>query len=182
MPVDLIEVYSALNGMHFSQESLRSTLYMHNWRKFRSLTSDNMERWKAEEKQSQNANRCAFSMICGFGGSKSRLAKAAGAEVAVQQRNEKLHAAVAWSALGRQNLQNTSKHLSTGPLFEVPLSKNCTWLWLQAHLQVKMYKTPVFWSTLGGFDVAKVSGRRNRYIDWYSVGQFINQWVSQSIS
>ena len=31
----------------------------------------------------------------GSGGSKSRLAKAAGAEVAVQQRNEKLHAAVA---------------------------------------------------------------------------------------
>ena len=38
---------------------------------------------------------CVFPMICGSGGSKSRLAKAAGAEVTVQQRNEKLHTAVA---------------------------------------------------------------------------------------
>ena len=37
-------------------------------------------------------------MICGSGGSKSRLAKAAGAEVPLQRRNEKLHAAVARSA------------------------------------------------------------------------------------
>ena len=33
-------------------------------------------------------------MICGSAGSKSRLGKAAGAEVAVSRRNEKLHAAV----------------------------------------------------------------------------------------
>ena len=34
-------------------------------------------------------------MICGSGGSKSRLAKAAGAESSGQMRDEKLHAAVA---------------------------------------------------------------------------------------
>ena len=39
-----------------------------------------------------------FSMICGCGGSKSNLGKAAGAEVAVELGNEKLHAAVARSA------------------------------------------------------------------------------------
>ena len=33
-----------------------------------------------------------FPMICGSGGSKSRLAKAAGAEPAGQMRDEKLHA------------------------------------------------------------------------------------------
>ena len=36
-------------------------------------------------------------MICVSAGSKSRLAKAAGAEVAAQSRQEKLHAAVARS-------------------------------------------------------------------------------------
>ena len=36
-----------------------------------------------------------FSMICGSAGSKSNLAKAAGAEVALQRTQEKLHAAVA---------------------------------------------------------------------------------------
>ena len=38
-----------------------------------------------------------FSMICGSAGSRSNLVKAAGAEVAVELGNEKLHAAVARS-------------------------------------------------------------------------------------
>ena len=38
-----------------------------------------------------------FLMICGWAGSKSNLGKAAGAEVAVERRHEKLHAAVARS-------------------------------------------------------------------------------------
>ena len=41
------------------------------------------------------AKLCVFPMICGSGGSKSRLAKTAGAEPAGQMRDEKLHAAVA---------------------------------------------------------------------------------------
>ena len=35
------------------------------------------------------AKHCVFPMICGSGGSKSRLAKAAGAEPAGQMRDEK---------------------------------------------------------------------------------------------
>ena len=41
------------------------------------------------------AKHCVFPMIWGSGGSKSRLAKAAGAEPAGQMRDEKLHAVVA---------------------------------------------------------------------------------------
>ena len=44
-----------------------------------------------------------FSMICGWAGSKSNLGKAAGAEVAVELGNEKLHAAVARSTFPSQN-------------------------------------------------------------------------------
>ena len=40
------------------------------------------------------AIHCVFPMICGPGGSKSRLAKAAGAEPSGQMRDEKLHAVV----------------------------------------------------------------------------------------
>ena len=47
-------------------------------------------------------------MIWGSGGSKSRLAKAAGAEPAGQMRDEKLHAVVARSTFPSQNVQNTS--------------------------------------------------------------------------
>ena len=46
-------------------------------------------------------------MIWGSGGSKSRLAKAAGAEPAGQMRDEKLHAVVARSTFPSQNVQNT---------------------------------------------------------------------------
>ena len=47
-------------------------------------------------------------MICGSGGSKSRLAKAAGAEPSGQMRDEKLHAVVAQSTFRSQNVQNAS--------------------------------------------------------------------------
>ena len=48
-----------------------------------------------------------FFQIWGSGGSKSRLAKAAGAEPAGQMRDEKLHAVVARSTFGSQNVKNT---------------------------------------------------------------------------
>ena len=106
-------------------------------------------------------------MICGSGESKSRLAKAAGAEPAGQMRDEKLHAVVARSTFPSQNVQNTpcsdhfwklrcwksarrcgakhiskskcTKHTRSGPLLEVEMSKKCTPLWREAHFQVKMY-------------------------------------------
>ena len=77
-------------------------------------------------------------MICGSGGSTSRLAKAAGAEPCGQMRDEKLHAVVARSTFGSQNVQSTP---CSGPLLEVDMSKKCTPLWREAHLEVKMYKT-----------------------------------------
>ena len=123
-------------------------------------------------------------MIWGSGGSKSRLAKAAGAEPAGQMRDEKLHAVVARSTFPSQNVQNTpfsdhfwklrcrksarrcgakhiwkSKVLKTGglgALLEVEMSKKCTPLWREAHVQVKMYKTPHVRATFGGSDVEKV--------------------------
>ena len=48
-----------------------------------------------------------FPLICDSGGSKSRLAKAAGAEPAGQMRDYKVHAVVARSTFGSQNVQNT---------------------------------------------------------------------------
>ena len=47
-------------------------------------------------------------MVSGSGGSKSQLAKAAGAEPAGQMRDEKVHAVVARSKFRSQNVQNTS--------------------------------------------------------------------------
>ena len=65
-------------------------------RKYRGARSQNKEGTSAENVR-KVANRYVLPMICWPGGSKSRLGKAAGAEVAVQQKNEKWHAAVARS-------------------------------------------------------------------------------------
>ena len=89
------------------------------------------KKMEMREKVGKSRN-CVFPIICGSGGSKSRLAKAAGAEPAGQMNDEKLHAVVARSRFPK------SKHTIVGPLLEVEMSKKCTPLWREAHLQVKM--------------------------------------------
>ena len=62
----------------------------------------------ADARKGRNVGiHCVFPMICGSGGSKSRLAKAAGAEASGQMRDEKVHAVVARSTFPSQNVQNT---------------------------------------------------------------------------
>ena len=65
------------------------------------------KKMQMREKVGKSRNTVFFPMICGSGGSKSRLAKAAGAEPAGQMRDEKLHAVVARSTFPSQNVQNT---------------------------------------------------------------------------
>ena len=55
------------------------------------------EKMQVREKGGQSRNTVFFPVFCGSGGSKSRLAKAAGAETSGQMRDEKLHAVVARS-------------------------------------------------------------------------------------
>ena len=97
---------------------------------------------------------------------------------------EKVHAVVARSTFPSQNAQSTpaphhfwqlrcrksarrcgakhiskskcTKNTSSGPLLAVEMSKKCTPLWREAHCQVKMYKTPGFWTTFGSSDVASL--------------------------
>ena len=94
------------------------------------------------------AKHCVFPMICGSGGSKSRLAKAAGAEPAGQMRDEKLHAVVARSTFPSEKVQNT-KHLGLRALLEVETSKKCMPLWREAHFEVNMYKAHHCRTTFG---------------------------------
>ena len=98
------------------------------------------------EKVGKSRNTVFFPMICGSGGSKSRLAKAAGAEPAGQIRDEKLHAVVGAKHISKSKC---TKHLSVGPLLEVEMSKKCTPLWREAHFQIKMYKTHHSRTTFG---------------------------------
>ena len=110
------------------------------------------KKMQMREKVGKSRNAVFFPMICGSGGSKSSLAKAAGAEPAGQMRDEKLHAVVARSTFPSKNLQNTM----IGPLLEVEMSKKCTPLRREAHLEVKMYKAHHVRTTFGSWDVEKV--------------------------
>ena len=75
----------------------------------RRKKKEERRRKKKEERRKKKVSKhCVFPMICGSGGSKSRLAKAAGAEPAGQMRDEKLHAVVVRSTFRSQNVQNTS--------------------------------------------------------------------------
>ena len=167
--------------------------------KLPTIWTDEKQRWsrriekrRAEERRSEkrksqkkeDVGACVFPMFCVSGGSKSRLAKAAGAEPSGQMRDDKLHAVAARSTFQSQNAQNTlgpdhfwqlrcrksahccgakhiskskaTKHTSFGPRLEVQMSKKCTQLWREAHFEVKMLKTPGVRTTFGSSDVVKV--------------------------
>ena len=85
-------------------------------------------------------------MICGSGGSTSRLAKAAGAEPAGQRRDEKLHPCCGAKHISKSKVLKTG---GLGPLLELEMSKKCTPLWREAHFEVKMLKTPGVRTTFG---------------------------------
>ena len=74
------------------------------------------EKRKSEKKEDAGARKgrkvaihCVFPMSCGSGWSKSRLAKAAGAEPSGQMKDEKLHAVVARSTFPSQSVQSTPR-------------------------------------------------------------------------
>ena len=97
---------------------------------------------------------------------------------------EKVHAVVARSTFRSQNVQNTrgsdhfwklrcrksarrcgakhiskskcTKHTMVGPLLAVEMSKKCTPLWREAHLEVKMLKALGVRTAFGSCDVEKV--------------------------
>ena len=114
------------------------------------------------------AKHSVFPMLCGSGGSKSRLAKAAGAEP--NWPDERLKSArrcgskhiskstctkhtqgrttfgscdVEKSArrCGAKHISKSkcTKHTRSGPLLAVEMSKKCTPLWCEAHFEVKMF-------------------------------------------
>ena len=149
------------------------------------------EKRKSQKKEDAGARKgrkvaihCVFSMFCGSGGSKSRLAKVAGAEPCGQMTDEKLHTGVVPNTFPSQNGKSTStsehfwkfrcrksahrcgakhmskskrtKHTIFGPLLEVEMLKKCTPLWHEAHFQVKRYKTHHARTTFGIGDVEKV--------------------------
>ena len=109
------------------------------------------EKRKEEERRSEK--RKAEKMFCGFGGSKSRLAKAAGAEPSGEIRSQKVkntsHPELfcqlrCWKSAGCCGAKHIRKPKVfktdlLGPLLGVEMLKTCTQLQLQLQLH---YTTP----------------------------------------
>ena len=131
-----------------SEETVREEKV--NEEKVMESQKKNEEKLQVREKVGKSRN-IVFPVTCGPGGSKSRLAKAAGAERAGQKRDEKLHVVVVLITCGSPKEQNTAtsnhfwklrcrksawgcgakhitkskctKHTNIGPLVEVEMSK-----------------------------------------------------------
>ena len=112
------KLHAVVTQSTFLRQNVQNTLCTDHFWKFRCGKSArrcgaNQKRESLQKKDPgarkgrKVAKHCVFPMVCGSGESKSRLAKAAGAEPAGQMRDEKLHAVVTRSTFRSQNVQNT---------------------------------------------------------------------------
>ena len=120
----------------------------HYRRKFRSQTSDNMDRWKAEmgrvreeEKKKEDQKRESL------GRKKIQVREKVG-----KSRNTVFFQ---WFMAPEGRKVGSLKRRMRSHLARWEM-KNCTPLWREAHLEVKMYKAPHVWTTSGSWDVEKV--------------------------
>ena len=107
-------------------------------RKFRSETSDNMDSWKAEVRRVRRE--------------KIRRKKMQVREKVGTSRNTVLFQ---WFVAPEGRKVGSLKRRVQSQLARWEM-KNCTPLWREAHLQVKMLKTPGVRTTFGSWDVEKV--------------------------
>ena len=137
-----------LNSLYISIGVLIYSTIYHNmitWysfnggrRKFRSQTSDNMERWKAEQ---------------GRGIEKRKIRrKKSGCGASWPQERWKIARRCGAKHIWKSKVLKTG---GLGALLEVEMSKKCTALWREAHFEVKMYKTLGVRTTFGSWDVKK---------------------------
>ena len=122
---------------------------IHNRRKFRSQTSDNMDRWKAEEGRGREKRKIRREKI--------RRERVRGQKIQMREKVGKSRNTVffQWFVAPEGRKVGSLKRrvrsqLATGAM------KNCTPLWCEAHFQVKMYKAHHGRTTFGSWDVEKV--------------------------
>ena len=155
-------------------------IYIYMRRKLRIQTSDNMDRWKAEQGRGREKRKIRRK--------KSRRERVRRKKMQMREKVGKSRSTVffEWfgapegrkvgslkrrvrSQLARWEMKNCShcgakhicksictKHINVGPLLAVKMLKKCTLLWREAHFQVKMYKAHHCRTTFGSCNVEKV--------------------------
>ena len=122
---------------------------IYNRRKFRSQTSDNMYRWKAEKGRGREKRKIWRK--------KSRRERVRRKKMQMREKVGKSRNTVFFQWFGAPEgrkvgslKRRVRSQLARGEM------KNCTPLWREAHLQVKMYKAHHVRTTFGSWDVEKV--------------------------
>ena len=118
-------------------------------RKFRSQTSDNMERWKAEQGRGREKRKIRRK--------KSRRERVRRQKMQMREKVGKSRNTVffQWFVAPEGRKVGSLKRRVRSQLARWEMKK-CTPLWREAHLEVKMYKTPQRRTTFGSWDVEKV--------------------------
>ena len=120
-----------------------------NRRKFRSQTSDNMDRWKAEQGRCREKRKIRRE--------KSRRERVRRKKIQMREKVGKSRFTVffQWFVAPEGRKVGSLKRRVRSQLARWEM-KNCTPLWREAHFQVKMYKTHHSRTTFGSWDVEKV--------------------------
>ena len=139
-----------------------------NRRKFRSQTSDNMDRWKSrggkswrrEEKkrEAQRRERVRRKKMEVMRDEKSRAVVArctfASEKAKNTSRLEHFWKLRCWKSARRCGAEHVSKsNAQNRALLEVEMIKKCTPLWREAHFEVRMLKTPHVRAAFGRWSV-----------------------------
>ena len=130
----------------YTEKPLHSIFYR---RKFRSQTSDNMERWKAEQGRGREKRKIRRK--------KSRRERVRRQKMQMREKVGKSRNTVffQWFVAPEGRKVGSLKRRVRSQLARGEM-KNCTPLWREAHFQVKMYKTHQRRTTFGSWDVEKV--------------------------
>ena len=118
-------------------------------RKFRSQTSDNMERWKAEQGRGREKRKIRREKIRR---ERVRRQKIQMREKVGKSRNTMF---CQWFVAPEGRKVGSLKRRVRSQLARREM-KNCTPLWCEAHFEVKMHKTHHSRTTFGSWDVEKV--------------------------
>ena len=118
-------------------------------RKFWSQTSDNMDRWKAEQGRSREKRKIR--------GKKNRRERVRRKKMQMCEKGGKSRNTVffQWFGAPEGRKVGSLKRRVRSQLARWEM-KNCPPLWREAHFQVKMHKTPGVRTTFGSWDVEKV--------------------------
>ena len=119
-----------------------------NRRKFRSQTSDNMDRWKAEQGRGREKRKIRRE--------KSRRERVRRKKMQTREKVGKSRNTVffQWFVAPEGWKVGSLKRRVRNQLARWEI-KNCTPLWREAHFEVKMYKAHHFRTTFGSWDVEK---------------------------